>query len=69
MDFRESDEQKALRSAVGNLAGKFGRDYIEPLARSREFPREPDAGSNSHKIVTTARKDGTDWLLSGRKVY
>ncbi|PZS17338.1 MAG: acyl-CoA dehydrogenase [Pseudonocardiales bacterium] len=30
---------------------------------------EPDAGSNSHKITTTARRDGTDWLLSGRKIY
>ncbi len=30
---------------------------------------EPDAGSNSHKITTTARRDGDDWLLSGRKIY
>ncbi|AEW97286.1 MULTISPECIES: acyl-CoA dehydrogenase family protein [Streptomycetaceae] len=30
---------------------------------------EPDAGSNSHRITTTARRDGTDWLLSGRKVF
>jgi alkylation response protein AidB-like acyl-CoA dehydrogenase len=30
---------------------------------------EPDAGSNSHKITTTARRDGDDWLLSGQKVY
>ncbi|HEV7194136.1 MAG TPA: acyl-CoA dehydrogenase [Jatrophihabitantaceae bacterium] len=30
---------------------------------------EPDAGSNSHKITTTARRDGADWLLSGRKIY
>ncbi|OIJ97879.1 acyl-CoA dehydrogenase [Streptomyces sp. MUSC 14] len=30
---------------------------------------EPDAGSNSHRITTTARKDGADWLLSGRKVF
>jgi alkylation response protein AidB-like acyl-CoA dehydrogenase len=30
---------------------------------------EPDAGSNSHRITTTARRDGTDWLLSGRKIY
>ncbi|MGK5529709.1 acyl-CoA dehydrogenase family protein [Streptomyces sp. URMC 129] len=30
---------------------------------------EPDAGSNSHKITTTARRDGGDWLLSGRKVF
>jgi alkylation response protein AidB-like acyl-CoA dehydrogenase len=30
---------------------------------------EPDAGSNSHKITTTARRDGDDWLLTGRKHY
>lgn len=30
---------------------------------------EPDAGSNSHKITTTARRDGSDWLLSGAKTY
>ena len=30
---------------------------------------EPDAGSNSHKIATTARRDGSDWVLSGRKIY
>lgn len=30
---------------------------------------EPDAGSNSHRITTTARRDGTDWVLTGRKVF
>ncbi|UGT64802.1 acyl-CoA dehydrogenase family protein [Nocardia asteroides] len=30
---------------------------------------EPDAGSNSHQITTTARRDGGDWILNGRKVY
>jgi alkylation response protein AidB-like acyl-CoA dehydrogenase len=30
---------------------------------------EPDAGSNSHRISTTARRDGSDWLLTGRKAY
>ncbi len=30
---------------------------------------EPDAGSNSHRITTTARRDGDDWLLSGQKVW
>jgi alkylation response protein AidB-like acyl-CoA dehydrogenase len=30
---------------------------------------EPDAGSNSHRITTAARRDGGDWLLSGRKVF
>ncbi|QGV80000.1 acyl-CoA dehydrogenase family protein [Streptomyces ficellus] len=30
---------------------------------------EPDAGSNSHRITTTARRDGDDWVLTGRKVF
>lgn len=30
---------------------------------------EPDAGSNSHRITTTARRDGGDWVLNGRKIY
>jgi alkylation response protein AidB-like acyl-CoA dehydrogenase len=30
---------------------------------------EPGAGSNSHEITTTARRDGTDWLLRGQKVF
>jgi alkylation response protein AidB-like acyl-CoA dehydrogenase len=30
---------------------------------------EPDAGSNSHKITTTARRQGDEWVLKGRKIY
>ncbi|HEY2521068.1 MAG TPA: acyl-CoA dehydrogenase family protein, partial [Streptosporangiaceae bacterium] len=30
---------------------------------------EPDAGSNTHKLSTTAVRDGDDWLLSGTKYY
>jgi alkylation response protein AidB-like acyl-CoA dehydrogenase len=30
---------------------------------------EPDAGSNTHKLATTATRDGTDWLLTGTKYY
>jgi alkylation response protein AidB-like acyl-CoA dehydrogenase len=30
---------------------------------------EPDAGSNSHNITTTARRDGGDWVLNGRKIF
>ncbi len=30
---------------------------------------EPEAGSNTHRITTTARRDGDGWLLSGRKVF
>ncbi len=30
---------------------------------------EPDAGSNSHRLATVGRRDGDDWILSGRKVF
>lgn len=30
---------------------------------------EPDAGTNSHKITTTAKRDGDEWVLNGRKIY
>jgi alkylation response protein AidB-like acyl-CoA dehydrogenase len=30
---------------------------------------EPDAGSNFHNLATVARRDGADYVLSGRKVY
>jgi alkylation response protein AidB-like acyl-CoA dehydrogenase len=30
---------------------------------------EPDAGSNSHKITTTARRADGGWVLNGRKIY
>jgi len=30
---------------------------------------EPDAGTNTHKISTTAVRDGSDWILRGQKYY
>ncbi|MFJ6101214.1 acyl-CoA dehydrogenase family protein [Streptomyces sp. NPDC092359] len=30
---------------------------------------EPDAGSNSHRITTTATRTGDGWVLNGRKVF
>jgi alkylation response protein AidB-like acyl-CoA dehydrogenase len=30
---------------------------------------EPDAGSNSHNVKTTARRTGTGWTISGSKYY
>src|SRR5688572_6092766 len=30
---------------------------------------EPDAGTNSHAISTTARRDGDEWVINGRKIY
>ncbi len=30
---------------------------------------EPDAGTNTHNITTTARRDGDEWVLNGRKTW
>ncbi|CAL9571475.1 Acyl-CoA dehydrogenase fadE12 [Nocardiopsis dassonvillei] len=30
---------------------------------------EPDAGSNSHRITTTGRREGDGWVLNGRKTF
>ncbi len=30
---------------------------------------EPEAGSNFHRLGTTAQRDGTDWVISGRKCF
>jgi alkylation response protein AidB-like acyl-CoA dehydrogenase len=30
---------------------------------------EPDAGTNTHNIATTARRDGDEWVLNGRKIW
>ncbi|GAA1014292.1 acyl-CoA dehydrogenase [Streptomyces sp. F-3] len=62
----------------GTVIARFGteeqkRTWLPGLAdgtRTMAFGiTEPDAGSNSHRITTTARRDGDDWLLTGRKVF
>ncbi|MFE1176612.1 acyl-CoA dehydrogenase family protein [Streptomyces sp. NPDC058773] len=62
----------------GTVIARFGtedqkRAWLPGLAdgtRKMAFGiTEPDAGSNSHRITTTARRDGTDWVLNGRKVF
>ncbi len=30
---------------------------------------EPDAGSNTHRLATTARRDGEEWVIQGEKYY
>lgn len=62
----------------GTVITRFGTDdqkgrWLPGLADGSEIMAfaitEPDAGSNSHRITTTARRDGSDWLLSGQKVF
>jgi alkylation response protein AidB-like acyl-CoA dehydrogenase len=70
----------------GTVISRFGTDeqkqrWLPSIADGRLTMAfaitEPDAGSNSHNITTTARRDGDrstasgqgGWVLSGRKVY
>ncbi|MDH6628943.1 alkylation response protein AidB-like acyl-CoA dehydrogenase [Streptomyces sp. LBL] len=64
----------------GTVIARFGteeqkREWLPGLAdgtRTMAFGiTEPDAGSNSHRITTTAHRapDTGDWLLTGRKVF
>src|SRR5262245_19535706 len=63
---------------IGTIIARFGTDgqrqrWLPGLASGESIIAfaitEPDAGSNSHRITTTARRDGSDWLLSGRKTF
>ena len=62
----------------GNIIVRYGTDeqkqrWVPGLADGSYVMAfgitEPDAGSNSHRITTTARRDGNDWILSGQKVW
>ncbi|MFJ4722853.1 acyl-CoA dehydrogenase family protein [Streptomyces luteogriseus] len=64
----------------GTVIARFGTDaqkeaWLPGLADGTRLMAfgitEPDAGSNSHRIATTARRDQDtgDWLLTGRKVF
>ena len=62
----------------GTIISRFGTDeqkkqWLPGLASGEIITSfaitEPDAGSNSHAISTTARRDGSDFLLKGQKTY
>jgi alkylation response protein AidB-like acyl-CoA dehydrogenase len=62
----------------GTIIAKFGTEeqkkrWVPGIANGSIIMAfaitEPDAGSNSHRITTTARRDGGDWILSGQKVW
>jgi alkylation response protein AidB-like acyl-CoA dehydrogenase len=64
------------------ICGEMIARYGTPEQRQRWLPSladgsarmafaitEPDAGSNTHQLSTTARRDGDQWLLNGSKYY
>jgi alkylation response protein AidB-like acyl-CoA dehydrogenase len=62
----------------GTLLCRYGTDeqrsrWLPGLASGEEKMAfaitEPDAGSNSHRISTTARHDGDEWVISGTKYF
>ena len=62
----------------GTIISRFGTDeqkqrWLPGIASGETIMAfgitEPDAGSNSHNITTTASRDGSDWILNGRKIY
>lgn len=62
----------------GSILAKHGSPeqkerYLPAIASGAEkfvfALTEPDAGSNSHNISTTARQDGADWVVRGSKYY
>ncbi|WP_151774366.1 acyl-CoA dehydrogenase family protein [Streptomyces abyssomicinicus] len=62
----------------GTIIARYGteeqkREWLPGLADGSRIMSfgitEPDAGSNSHRITTTARRDGDQWVLNGRKVF
>ncbi len=68
-----------VSSAIcGEVIKRFGTEeqqarWFPAMAAGREKMifaiTEPDAGSNSHRIATTATRDGDEWVLSGTKYY
>src|ERR1700756_1360673 len=62
----------------GTIISKFGTDeqkqrWLPGIADgsiTMAFAiTEPDAGSNAHRISTTARRDGSDWIIKGQKTF
>ncbi|MDF0532111.1 acyl-CoA dehydrogenase [Tsukamurella sp. 8F] len=62
----------------GTILSRYGTDeqkkhWLPGIASGETIAvfaiTEPDAGSNSHRITTTARRDGADWIISGQKTF
>ncbi|MFE5704315.1 acyl-CoA dehydrogenase family protein [Rhodococcus koreensis] len=68
-----------VSSAIsGELIAKYGneqqrRNWLPRMASGETKVvfaiTEPDAGSNTHNVSTTARRDGDDYVLNGAKYY
>ncbi len=47
--------------------------YLRPIAEGKKYPcfalTEPGAGSDASSVVTSAVRDGDDWIINGRKCF
>jgi len=47
--------------------------YLRPIAEGKKYPcfalTEPGAGSDASAVVTSAVRDGDDWIINGRKCF
>ncbi|MCS6711746.1 acyl-CoA dehydrogenase family protein [Brachybacterium sp. EF45031] len=61
----------ALRSIVMHGSEAQKERWVEPVARGEQYAAfaltEPEHGSDSVSLETTARRDGEEWVLSGQK--
>jgi len=62
----------------GTIISRFGTDQqkqrwlpgiCDGTATMAFAITEPEAGTNTHNISTSARRDGDGWVLNGRKIY
>ncbi len=56
-----------LRRAGGARAEELLRGIVAGTVITAFAALEPDAGYNLHRVTTTARRDGEDWILDGAK--
>ncbi|HET8647970.1 MAG TPA: acyl-CoA dehydrogenase, partial [Vicinamibacteria bacterium] len=65
-------------SICGTILARFGTEaqqeaWLPDIASGRRKMAfaltEPDAGSNTHNVATTAARDGSGWRLRGSKIY
>jgi alkylation response protein AidB-like acyl-CoA dehydrogenase len=57
------------RHGTGEQRARYLPGFADGSLKVAFAITEPEAGSNFHKLGTTARRDGDDWLISGRKCF
>lgn len=57
------------RSGTADQRGHWLPRFADGSVKMAFAITEPDAGSNSHRITTTARRDGDGWVLGGQKTF